>query len=50
MGKMRNAYNVLCRNPVRKRPLGKHKRRWEGEGRVWIGFIRLRIRTSGGPL
>jgi hypothetical protein len=41
------------------RPLGKYRRRWEDNirmdlrkiwGRVWIGFIWLRIGTSGGLL
>jgi hypothetical protein len=28
-GEVRNAYKILVENPVGKRPLGKHRRRWE---------------------
>jgi hypothetical protein len=28
MTEMRNAYNILVRKPERKRPLGKHRCRW----------------------
>jgi hypothetical protein len=30
MGKMRNAYRILVGNPVRKKPLGRPRRRWVG--------------------
>jgi hypothetical protein len=29
MGKMRNVYKILVRNPEGKRPLGRPKHRWE---------------------
>jgi hypothetical protein len=29
MGVKRNAYRVLVRKPEGKRPLGRHRRRWE---------------------
>jgi hypothetical protein len=29
MGKMRNLYKVLVGKPEGKRPLGRHRRRWE---------------------
>jgi len=53
----RNAYKILVGKPEGKRPLGRPRRRWEDNirkglretgGRVWTGFIWLRIRTSGG--
>jgi hypothetical protein len=27
---MRNAYNILVGKPEGKKPLGRHRRRWEG--------------------
>jgi hypothetical protein len=59
MGEMRNAYSIFFGKPERKGPLGKHRRRWEDNIRVylrevglelWIGCIWLRTGTSGGPL
>jgi hypothetical protein len=29
MGERRGVYRVLVRKPERKRPLGRHRRRWE---------------------
>jgi hypothetical protein len=29
MGKMRNAYNILCGKPEGKRPRGRPRLRWE---------------------
>jgi hypothetical protein len=31
---MRNAYNVLVGKPEGRRPLGRHRRRWEDNIRV----------------
>jgi hypothetical protein len=59
MGELRGAYNILVGRPEGRRPLGRPRRRWEdnikmyiieiGFG-VWIGFIGLRIGTGGGFL
>jgi hypothetical protein len=54
MGEMRNAYNILVRKPKGKRPLGRHKHRWEDlimdlretEWKVWTGFMWLRVESS----
>jgi hypothetical protein len=56
MGKTRNAYEILVGKPEGKRPLGKPRRRWEDNtrmdlkesGKLWTGFIWLRIGTTGG--
>jgi hypothetical protein len=57
-GAKRNAYTILVGKPEGKTPLGRPRRRWvdnikmdlrENE-MVWIGFIFLRIGTSGGFL
>jgi hypothetical protein len=29
MGERRNAYNFFARKPEGRRPLGRHRRRWE---------------------
>jgi hypothetical protein len=58
MGEKENAYRILVGKPEGKRPLGRPRRRWVGNikmdlreiGMVWIGFIWLRIATSGGLL
>jgi hypothetical protein len=56
IGRMRKAYNILVAKPDGKRPLGRPKHRRENnikmiwdkqDGKLCIGFIRLRIRTSG---
>jgi hypothetical protein len=56
---MRNTHIILVRNPERKRPFGRPRRRWEDNkimdlgkygGDVWTGFIWLRIATNGGLL
>jgi hypothetical protein len=52
MEEMRNAYNILIGKPEGKTSLGVHRRRLECmlgkyEGKVWSGFIWLRIGTSG---
>jgi hypothetical protein len=50
---------VLVGKPEGKRPLERHRHRWEVNinmdirkegGRVWTGFIWLRIWTGGGLL
>jgi hypothetical protein len=59
MGYMRNAYKIVVGKSERKRPLGRHRRRWEDNirtnlkeigGKFWTGCICLRIGTSGGLL
>jgi hypothetical protein len=54
-----NAYRVLARNPERKRPPGRPRRRYEDiikkdirkiDGVVWTGFIWLEMGTSDGHL
>jgi hypothetical protein len=56
MGEMRNSYNISATKPEGKTPLGRPRRRWEGNIRmdVWemawegaTGFIWLRIGASG---
>jgi len=49
MGEIRNAYSILVGKPDGKIPLGRPKRRWE-DGKVWTGFIWVRIGISGGLL
>jgi hypothetical protein len=57
-GEKRNAYRILVVKPEGERPLGRPRRRWEGnikmdlrwDGVVWNGLIWLRIGTSGGLL
>jgi hypothetical protein len=34
MGEMINAYKILVRKADRKRPLGRHRRRWENNIRM----------------
>jgi hypothetical protein len=59
MGEERKVYKVLVGKPEGKRPLGRPRRRWEDEIRiylreiglrVWIGFGWLRTGTDGGLL
>jgi len=40
MGKMRNAYKILVRKPEWKKPLGRHRCRWEDN-------IRINLREIG---
>jgi hypothetical protein len=51
MGEKRNAYRLLVRKPVGKRPLGKPRHRWmdllEVRWALWTGFDWLRIGTGG---
>jgi len=59
MGERRGVYRVLVGKSEGKRPLGRHRRRWEdninmdlqevGCG-VWTGLSWLRIGTGGGHL
>jgi hypothetical protein len=53
---MRNAYRVLAENPEGKRPTRRPRCRWESDivmgirevvGKLWTGFIWLRIGSSG---
>jgi hypothetical protein len=48
-GEKRNAYRVLVGRPERKRPLGRHRCRWENNigWVIWTCFTCLRIETSG---
>jgi hypothetical protein len=54
-GEMRNAYKILAGKTEGKRLLGRPRCRWEDytemdlkyEGRVWTGFMWLRMRTIG---
>jgi len=57
MGELKGIYKVLGDKPEVKRPLGRPRRRWEGNIKidlqevgcgVWIGSSWLRIGTSGG--
>jgi hypothetical protein len=59
IGEERKVYKVFVGKPEGKRPLGRPRRRWEGEIRmdlrenglgVWIGFDWLRTGTGGGLL
>jgi hypothetical protein len=48
----KNVYKVLVGNPEEKRPLGRHRNRWEHNVKMNLreiraGFIWLRIGTSG---
>jgi hypothetical protein len=36
---MRNAYKILVRKPEGKRPLGRHKCKWENDTRIYLGEI-----------
>jgi hypothetical protein len=58
-GEMKNAFNILVGKPKGKRPLGRPKRRWEDNIKMylretgfglWTGFVWLRIGTGGGLL
>ena len=60
MGDRRGVYRVLVGKPEGKLPLGRPRRRWEGNskielqkvgwGEAWAGLIWLRIGTGGGLL
>jgi hypothetical protein len=61
MGEKRNAYRMLVGKPGKKRPLGRPRHRWVDNSKMdpreigwdgveWIGWIWLRIGTSGGFL
>ena len=56
-GERRGVYRVLVGKPEEKRPLGRPRRRWEGDikmdlhevgcgGGAWTGSIRVRIGTG----
>jgi hypothetical protein len=50
MGEMRNAYSIFVCKSEGKRPLGSPGSKWEDIRMDLIGFIWLRIGTSGGIL
>jgi hypothetical protein len=59
MGEIRNEYTLLVGKPEGKGPLGRPRHRWEDNikmelmkqgGKLWTGFIWLRIGTVGGFL
>jgi hypothetical protein len=61
MVEKRNAFRILVGKPEGKRPLGRSRRTWVDkikmdlreigwDGMDWIGWIWLRIGTSGGLL
>ena len=58
MGEGRGVHRVLVGKPERKRPLGRHRHRWEDNikmdlqevGGVETGWRWLRIGTGGGHL
>jgi hypothetical protein len=43
MGEMRNACNILVGNSEEKRPLGKPRRRWEDNIRIYLREIRWKL-------
>jgi hypothetical protein len=58
-GEMRSAYKILVGKPEGKRPLGRSRRRWEDNIKiylreivfgVWFGFIWLTTGTNSGLL
>jgi hypothetical protein len=57
-GTKRNTYRIFMGKPERKRLLGRPRRRWvdnikvdfRQDDMVWIGFVWLRIGSSGGLL
>jgi hypothetical protein len=42
MGEVRGAYNILVRRPEGRRPLGRPRRRWEGNIKMDLGEIGFR--------
>jgi hypothetical protein len=58
IGEKSNAHRLLVGKPEGKRPTGRPRRRWVDNIKMdlredwmgWIGFIWLRIGTSGGLL
>jgi hypothetical protein len=59
MVEMRNVYIMLAGKPERKRPLGRHRHRWNNNIKmnlkeirfeVWTVFIQLKTGGSGGLL
>jgi hypothetical protein len=40
MGEMRNAYNIFVGKPEGKRPLGRPRRKWEGNIRMHLRELR----------
>jgi hypothetical protein len=50
MGVKMNACRILMVKPEGKIALGRPRRRWVDNMKIWIGLIWLRIGTSGGLL
>jgi hypothetical protein len=59
MGEGRGAYRILVERPEGRRPLGRHRRKWEDNIKMdleevgwgaWTGLVWLRIGTGGGLL
>jgi hypothetical protein len=54
MGEMTNAYNILVGKREGKRPLGRHRHRWEDNIRIdlsaigWECVYWMQLETSGG--
>jgi hypothetical protein len=53
MREMRNAYNIFVGKPGGKRPLGRYRRRWEGNIKInlkvtgWEGGLMLLATGTG---
>jgi hypothetical protein len=46
MGETRNAFRILVGKPEGKRPLGRPRRRWVYNIKIWIGLIWLSDREN----
>jgi hypothetical protein len=49
MEDMRNGHKIMVGKPGGKKPLGRPRRGWE-DGRVWTGFMWLKVQIRGGLL
>jgi hypothetical protein len=43
MGEIRNAYNILFGKPEGKRPLGRPRRRWKDNFKIYLMYIGVRL-------